>query len=75
VRGRVGQGADVVVAQGVVDVLELAAGCGDGGDVLAAAGGDLVTERADQAGAGEDLDRLDRGPADQPGALLICGGW
>jgi hypothetical protein len=38
-------GSDVVVAQGVVDVLQLPAGCGDSGDVAAAAFGDPVAEQ------------------------------
>ena len=44
------QGADVVVAQRVEDVLELAAGGGDDADVAAAAGGDPVAELPDAAG-------------------------
>src|SRR3954454_18564388 len=44
-RGCAQVGADVVVAQGVVDVLELAAGGADHGDVVAASGGDGVPER------------------------------
>ena len=60
----------MVVAQGVVDVLELVAGSGDDTDVAAAAGGDPVPDAADVAGLGQDLDGLDGGPADQSGALL-----
>jgi hypothetical protein len=41
------EGADVAVAQPVVDESEQAAGDRDGGDVAAAAGGDL------RAGAGQ----------------------
>src|SRR5512142_2108600 len=69
-RGRDVQGTDVVVAQRVVDVLELAAGGGHDGDVVAALGGDLLPERAQDGVLGQELDRFDHGPADQGAALF-----
>ena len=68
------EGADVAVAQAVVDQGEQAAGDRDGGDVAAAAGGDLRRGAGQPAGWRRDALRgLDRGPADQRGALFICG--
>ena len=49
------EGANVVVAQGVVDVFELAAGGGHGADVGAAAGGDGVAEGAHDGVLGQPL--------------------
>ena len=59
-----------MVAQGVEDELDLTAGGGDDADVAAAAGGHLFADPADHAGLRQDLDGLDGGPADQPGALF-----
>jgi hypothetical protein len=64
----------VPVAQRVVDVLDLPAGGRDAADVPAAALGDPLPQRTDVGVRAEVFDRLDRGPPDQPGALLICGG-
>ena len=64
------QRSDVMVTQRVEHVLEvLASGC-DHPDVAAPPLPDAVADGTDPAGLGEDLDRLVRGPADQPGPLL-----
>ena len=63
------QAADAAVAQAVEQQGKQPAGGGDLADVAAAAVGDAVTVDAQLEIDGESLDRLDRGPADQPGAL------
>jgi len=59
--------ADAAVAQPVEHQGEQPAGGGDLGDVAPAAVGDAVTVGAQLEVGGQTLDRLDRGPADQPG--------
>ena len=64
------QGAHVTVAQRVEDELQLAPGRGHGADVAAAAVGDPLPQDPGHSAGGEILDRLDRRPADQAGALF-----
>jgi len=64
------QGADVMIAQRVEDVLELLPGRGHGTDVAAAPGGDPVPHPTHLGVSGQHLDRLHRRPADQTRALL-----
>ena len=68
-----GQAADLAVAQAVKDEAQQFAGRGDAADVLAPPVGDSVMMHSDEGGAALADDGLDRGPSDQPGALLICG--
>jgi hypothetical protein len=69
--GLCGEGADMAIAQAVVDQGEQFAGDGDDGDVAAAAGGDLGAGGDQPAGGGWDfLGGLDCGPADQGGTLF-----
>ena len=49
------------------------AGRGDAADVAAPAGADAGLDRGDPRVADGAGDRFDRRPAQQPGALLICG--
>ena len=64
------QRPDVTIAQGVEDELQLAPSGGDAADVAAAAVGDPLPQHPGRGARGDGLDRLDRGPADQAGALL-----
>ena len=64
------QGAYLTVAQRVEDELQLAPGSRYRADVAAAAVGDPLPQDPGHGAGGEVLDRLDRCPADQPGALL-----
>ena len=59
-----------MVSQGVEDQFELSSGGGDHSDVAAAPLAHLIADAADHAGVGQDLDGLDRGPANQPGILF-----
>jgi hypothetical protein len=63
----------VVIAQAVEDQPDQLAGRGDDSDVAAAPGRDPVAGLAEAGVSGKALHGLDRGPADQPGALFICG--
>ena len=60
----------MLVAQRVVDELQLAAGGRHDGDVVAAFGGDRLAERAQDGVPGQALNGFDHGPADQGAALL-----
>ena len=64
------QGTHVTVTQRVEDKLELASGRCYGADVAAATVGDPLSQDPGHSAGREILDRLDRCPADQPGALL-----
>lgn len=64
----------MVVAQRVVDELQLAAGGRHDRDVVPTLGSDLLAERAQDGVTGQPLNGLDHGPADQGAALFICGG-
>ena len=67
----VGHGADVSVAQPVVDEGEQLAGRGDLGDVAAAAGFDALAIEGDLGGVGLALDGLERPPI----ARACCPAW
>jgi hypothetical protein len=67
---QVSQGAHVTVAQRVEDELQLASGRGYGADVAAATVGNPLPQHPGHTSGWDVLDRLDRCPADQPGALL-----
>jgi hypothetical protein len=71
--GSGGQAADVVIAQAVEHQAEQFAGGGDDADVAAAPCSDPVAELPEAGVRRDALHGLDRGPADQPGTLLICG--
>ena len=62
--------SDVMVAQRVVDELDLGSRGGHDADVAPAAGRHPVADATDPGVAGQDLHRLDRGPTDQSGALF-----
>ena len=67
---RLGQAADLAVAQAVVDEGEKLAGAGDSADRLAPAVSDAMAQGGDWCGAVLAADSFDRSPAHQPGALL-----
>jgi hypothetical protein len=69
----VGEAADLAVAQPVVDEREQLAGGGDAADAATAAGTDAGFDRSDLRVTDSARDCLDGGPAQQPGALFICG--
>ena len=68
-----GEATDLAVAQAVVDEREEMTRRGDTSDVAAPAGTDAGLHRGDLRVADRTGDRFDGGPAQQPGALLICG--
>ena len=68
-----GEATDLAVAQAVVDEREEMTRRGDASDVAAPAGADAGLDRGDLRVADGAGDGFDGGPAQQPGALLICG--
>ena len=62
--------SDVMVAQRVVDELDLGSRGGHDADVAPAAGRHPVADATDPGVAGQDLHRLDRGPTDQSRTLF-----
>jgi hypothetical protein len=71
--GSGGQAADVVIAQAVEHQTGQFAGGGDDADVATPPRSDPVADLPEAGVRGDALHGLDRGPPDQPGALLICG--